>query len=78
MGVDRAKDLRIDPSHVFAGQGSRDGISAAEGYGWYGPAPIDPEFGGRTFNAGDSDHGGYWTDPNSLPELGKIITGQCP
>ncbi|MFJ9845379.1 alpha/beta hydrolase [Kitasatospora sp. NPDC101155] len=78
VGVDHAKDLNIDPSHVYVARGSQDtGIAVtAELIKRFGEDPMDPHFEAQHLYAGDSDHSHYW-DPkgDAIKEFGKVITG---
>ncbi|MFE1176657.1 alpha/beta hydrolase [Streptomyces sp. NPDC058773] len=79
MAVDHAKDLNMNPDHVWAGWAPDDIVSTAASDQTLGENPADKEFGGKIFDVDTSGHGGYWDDGSeSLANQGRIIAGKRP
>lgn len=79
MTVDHAKDLQMDPDHVWAGWAPDDIVSTVASDKTLGENPADKEFGGKIFDVDTSGHGGYWDDGSeSLANQGRIIAGMPP
>lgn len=78
MGTDNARNLNIDPQHVWLGTAQDDHIRNAADL-TLGPNPIREDFGGRNFLVDTHGHSGYW-EPNShsLINQGRIIAGRNP
>ncbi|MEU4113553.1 alpha/beta hydrolase [Kitasatospora sp. NPDC028055] len=77
VGVDHARELNIDPSHVYVARGSEDsGMYAVARSEWFRQDPMSSDFGARHLQAGDSDHSHYW-NPNgdAVKEFGRVIAG---
>ncbi|MFE7563681.1 alpha/beta hydrolase [Kitasatospora sp. NPDC057500] len=78
MGVDHAKQLQIDPSHVWISEAEDDTTRFAGGL-TLGPGPHTIGFGGNNLQTDTSGHGGYWDDGSqSVWNQGKIIAGKPP
>lgn len=68
--ADHARDLGLDPGHVWAGADSRDPVADLGNHGWLhletfgglglGDDPVEDDFGARRFTAESTVHG---TDP---------------
>ncbi|MFH9250920.1 alpha/beta hydrolase [Streptomyces lydicus] len=79
MTVDHAKDLHMDPRHVWAGWAQDDIVSTDASDKSLGENPADREFGGKVFEVDTSGHGGYWDEGSeSLANQGRIIAGKRP
>lgn len=79
MTVDHAKDLQMDPDHVWAGWAPDDIVSTVASDKTLGENPADKEFGGKIFDVDTSGHGGYWDEGSeSLSNQGRIIAGMSP
>ncbi|GCD45908.1 alpha/beta hydrolase [Streptomyces paromomycinus] len=79
MTVDHAKDLHMDPGHVWAGYAKDDPVSLITSDKTLGGNPADKEFGGKVFGVDTEGHSGYWDeDSASLQNQGRIIVGQAP
>ncbi|MFE5567050.1 alpha/beta hydrolase [Amycolatopsis japonica] len=102
VGVDYAHQLNIAPDHVYSTTADKDVINVTNfprlpgGDGMpgdpLGPNPVDPQFGGKTFESsrgttagGPAElpsvvaHGEYWErNSPSLRGMGSIIAGQQP
>ncbi|WP_411143241.1 alpha/beta hydrolase [Streptomyces sp. x-80] len=79
MTVDHAKDLNIDPDHVWAGAAKNDDVSNHLSGLTLGEDPAEKEFGGKVFEVDTEDHDGYWDNGSrSLRNQGRIIAGQNP
>ncbi|ANN14275.1 hypothetical protein SD37_00465 [Amycolatopsis orientalis] len=102
VGVDYAHQLNIAPDHVYSTTAEKDVINVTNfprmpgGEGMLidplGPDPMDPQFGGKTFESnrgttagGPAElpsvgaHGEYWKqDSPSLRGMGKIVAGRQP
>jgi pimeloyl-ACP methyl ester carboxylesterase len=90
--VDKASDLHLDPSHVWAGKAKFDPVpevsSSLNPLEWYddhhirfGNDPTSSAFGGQTFDTGDGSsvahaHSEYWDAGPSLDNMTKIVLGQ--
>ncbi|MFD7918141.1 alpha/beta hydrolase [Streptomyces sp. NPDC059740] len=79
MTVANARQLHIDPEHVWVGGASDDPISNhASGY-TLGPDPMNVNFGGNNFEVDTHGHSGYWDKGSeSLDNQGRIIAGRQP
>ncbi|WP_405363674.1 alpha/beta hydrolase [Kitasatospora sp. NBC_00085] len=78
MGVDEAKQLHINPDHVWIGEAEDDPTRLVGGY-TLGPGPHNLGFGGHNLYIDTEGHGGYWGDNSeSLYNQGKIIAGKPP
>ncbi|MEV6527640.1 alpha/beta hydrolase [Longispora sp. NPDC051575] len=76
MDVNSARDLHIDPRHVYAGAASDDLVTVA-GPLAHNTAPSDEMFGANRYHVDTSGHSGYWApDSQSLRNQGAIIGGQ--
>lgn len=78
VGVDHAKDLNIDPAHVYVARRSEDTLMhyAPAPSLLFGLDPMDTGFGAHHLQAGDSDHSHYWVPGDSaVKEFGKVIAG---
>jgi hypothetical protein len=79
MTVDRARDLNIDPSHVWVGAASDDGVIDGFSDLTLGDNPAEEPFGGRNFEVDTHGHSGYWDrGSDSLDNQGRIIAGKPP
>ncbi|MFF1950858.1 alpha/beta hydrolase [Streptomyces sp. CB03911] len=90
MHVQHAKDLKIDPNHVWAAEAMNDpvpdlGVGKHGEGGWFDLPnhPTSPDFGANEFKTGTADgHSEYWEfdGPNvpneSLDNQARIITGR--
>lgn len=90
--VDKASQLGLDPSHVWAGKAKFDPVPEVSAplnpLNWYddhsvrfGNDPTSSAFGGRTFDAGEGSgvghaHSEYWDQGRSLDNMTNIVTGQ--
>jgi pimeloyl-ACP methyl ester carboxylesterase len=90
--VDKASDLHLDPSHVWAGKAKFDPIpeisASVNPLEWYddhhirfGNDPTSSAFGGQTFDTGDgssvmSAHSEYWHAGPSMDNMTNIVLGQ--
>lgn len=90
--VDKASQLGLDPSHVWASKAKFDpvpGLSVSlNPLNWtddhsvrFGNDPTSSAFGGRTFDAGDGSgvghaHSEYWDAGPSLDNMTDIVTGR--
>ncbi|MFG2904487.1 alpha/beta hydrolase [Kitasatospora sp. NPDC048286] len=78
VGVDHAKDLNIDPSHVYVARGSEDTmIKHVAGTSLlFGLDPVDNGFGAQHLPAGSTDHSHYWQPGStSVKAFGAVIAG---
>ncbi|MFJ5677699.1 alpha/beta hydrolase [Streptomyces sp. NPDC093097] len=79
MAVGRAKELQMDPDHVWAGWAPDDIVSTVASNKTLGQNPAEKEFGGKVFDVDTSGHGGYWDKGSeSLANQGRIIAGKRP
>ncbi|WP_051741966.1 alpha/beta hydrolase [Kitasatospora sp. MBT66] len=77
-GVDNAKQLHIDPNHVWISEAEDDMTRFAGGL-TLGPGPHNIGFGGNNLYTDTSGHGGYWDrESDSVKNQGKIIAGKPP
>ena len=90
--VDKASDLHLDPSHVWASKAKFDPIpevsAPLDAEHWYddhhiryGNDPTSSTFGGRTFDSGDGSgvshgHSEYWDNGPSLTNMTDIVIGR--
>ncbi|MGW3197584.1 alpha/beta hydrolase [Streptomyces sp. NPDC001118] len=90
--VDKASDLHLDPSHVWAGKAKFDPVPEVSAplnpLEWYddhhvrfGNDPTSSAFGGQTFDTGDGSgvghaHSEYWDPGPSLNNMTNIVLGQ--
>lgn len=73
---DHARELNLDPRHVWVGRSANDEIRFAPGP-IHGPEPIDPGYGANRFSTTTSGHSGYWRPgSDSLLNQAYVITGQ--
>jgi hypothetical protein len=79
MTVDHAKDLNINPDHVWAGGAEDDIVSGVASGLTLGEDPMEKEFGGKVIEVDTEGHGGYWDQGSaSLRNQGRIIAGRNP
>ncbi|MFF4651214.1 alpha/beta hydrolase [Streptomyces sp. NPDC001380] len=79
MTVDHARDLHMDPSHVWVGAASDDAIIDDFSDLSLGDNPAEEPFGGRNFEVDTHGHSGYWDQGSqSLANQGRIIAGRPP
>ncbi|AIA04799.1 alpha/beta hydrolase [Streptomyces noursei] len=79
MTVDHAKDLNINPDHVWAGGAEDDIVSIGASGLTLGEDPMEKEFGGKVIEVDTEGHGGYWDKGSeSLANQGRIIAGRSP
>ncbi|MFG2224800.1 alpha/beta hydrolase [Streptomyces sp. NPDC048644] len=77
MTVEHAKDLNMDPDHVWAGGAKDDFVSNHTSGLTLGEDPMEKEFGGKVFDVDTEGHGGYWDKGSeSLANQGRIIAGR--
>jgi hypothetical protein len=77
MTIEHAKDLNINPDHVWAGGAKDDFVSNHTSGLTLGEDPMEKEFGGKVFEVDTEGHGGYWDKGSaSLANQGRIIAGQ--
>ncbi|GHE11716.1 alpha/beta hydrolase [Streptomyces alanosinicus] len=90
--VDKASDLHLDPSHVWAGKAKFDPVPEVSvplnPLEWhddhhirFGNDPTSSAFGGQTFDTGDGSgvdhaHSEYWDAGPSLNNMTNIVLGQ--
>lgn len=73
---DHARELNIDPRHVWVGLSDTDEIRLAP-EPIHGPEPADPDYGANRFETDTRGHGGYWRpDSQSLLNQAYIVTSQ--
>ncbi|MER5641914.1 alpha/beta hydrolase [Kitasatospora sp. NPDC002227] len=79
MGTDNARNLNIDPGHVWVEAASDDPVANYASGLTLGPDPSDQSFGGNDVTVDTHGHSGYW-DPGSqsLRNQGLIIAGKPP
>ncbi|MBP0451142.1 hypothetical protein J5Y04_16570 [Kitasatospora sp. RG8] len=78
VGVNHAKDLNIDPSHVYVARGSEDTMikNVASTSLAFGLDPVDNDFGAQHLPAGSTDHSHYWLPGSvSVKAFGAVIAG---
>lgn len=83
VGVQRAEELGVPPSHVWAGEAGGDPVADL---GHFGEDPCDPPFGAQRFQVEHGPfyltlkaHSIYWDrGSRSLENLGHIVVGQYP
>ncbi|MEV7010531.1 alpha/beta hydrolase [Streptosporangium sp. NPDC051022] len=74
LGVGHARDLGVDPEHVWVGAASDDQVAAL---GRFGEDPYAPKFGARHFAVDPGGHSAYWNERSeSLRNIGSIVAGQ--
>ncbi|MFF0555641.1 alpha/beta hydrolase [Streptomyces sp. NPDC004266] len=79
LSVDRADQLHVSPSHLWAGAAPDDGVVNWTAGKTLGADPKEPEFGGQRMYVDTSGHSGYWNDGSqSLNNQGRIIAGKQP
>ncbi|MEV0266321.1 alpha/beta hydrolase [Streptomyces sp. NPDC050617] len=83
MTVEHAKDLNIDPKHVFIGSAKDDPIINNFAGTALGADTRNQTFGAQNFKVDTSGHSGYWgyidnIPSESLTNQGRIITGYPP
>lgn len=79
MTVDHAKDMHINPDHVWVGGAKDDPVSTDFSGLTLGEDPMEKEFGGKVIEVDTEGHGGYWDEGSrSLRNQGRIIAGQDP
>jgi hypothetical protein len=92
LTVDKASQLGLDPSHVWASKAKFDPVPEVSAplnpLHWYddhsvrfGNDPTSSAFGGRTFDAGEGSavghaHSEYWDPGPSLDNMTNIVIGQ--
>ncbi|GAB3808645.1 hypothetical protein GCM10027605_41590 [Micromonospora zhanjiangensis] len=79
MHVNDARDLHLDPRHVWAGAAADDPISGSLGSapGIHGREPSDESFGANRYHVDTSGHSGYWTPGSaSLDNQARIVVGR--
>ncbi|MEW1657692.1 alpha/beta hydrolase [Streptomyces sp. NPDC093707] len=77
MTVDHAKDLHINPDHVWVGGAKDDAVSNHFSGLTLGEDPMKKEFGGTVIEVDTEGHGGYWDKGStSLRNQGRIIAGR--
>ncbi|GAA3393748.1 alpha/beta hydrolase [Streptomyces roseoviridis] len=79
LNVDRADQLHVSPSRLWAGAAPDDGVVNWTADRTLGADPKEPEFGGRRMYVDTSGHSGYWDDGSeSLNNQGRIIADKQP
>ncbi|MFI6499012.1 alpha/beta hydrolase [Nonomuraea typhae] len=78
VGVDHARQLGLNPKHVWVGEAGGDPVTAL---GRFGTDPGAPSFGAQHIPIGRTTwttaHSSYWDpDSPSLRNMGRIINGQ--
>jgi Alpha/beta hydrolase len=92
LTVDKASQLGLNPSHVWAGKAKFDPVPevslSLNPLKWYddhsvrfGEDPTSSTFGGRTFDAGEGSgvghaHSEYWDQGPSLDNMTNIVIGR--
>jgi hypothetical protein len=77
MGVEDAEQLRIDPSHVWAGAADGDHVAGWVGELAHNVDPHEQRFGANRFEVDTQGHEGYWDTGSESPEnQAAIIVGQ--
>ncbi|MFD7979041.1 alpha/beta hydrolase [Streptomyces sp. NPDC059071] len=76
LTVDRADQLHVSPSHLWAGAAPDDQIVNWTAGKTLGADPKEPDFGGQRMYVDTSGHSGYWDDHSqSLENQGRVIAG---
>lgn len=76
MTVKEAKDLQIDPKHVWAGATPQDKIVSGASDLTLGHNPASEEFGAQPMQVNDGGHSSYWNEgQESLMNQGRVIAG---
>lgn len=79
MTVDHAKDLQMDPRHVWIGSTQQDPIVKHAAGLTLGENPAMTAFGGQPMQVNDGGHSSYWDDDKpSLRDQGRIIVDLPP
>ncbi|MCU4747552.1 alpha/beta hydrolase family protein [Streptomyces sp. G-5] len=79
MTVGKARDLNIDPEHLWVGMADDDPIPRHFGDQTLGVGPHKSHFGAQQMYVDTSGHSGYWTEGSeSLKNIGRIIAGVEP
>lgn len=79
MTVDEAKDLQMDPEHVWIGGAEDDAVINHASDLTLGRDPMLGGFGGNNFEVDTHGHSGYWDrDSQSLANQGAVIAGGRP
>ncbi|MDJ1137512.1 alpha/beta hydrolase [Streptomyces iconiensis] len=74
--VENAKDLQMDPTHVWAGATPQDPIPRAAADLTLGKNPAVEDFGAQPLEVNDGGHSSYWEEgQKSLINQGKVIAG---
>ncbi|MBB4916940.1 alpha/beta hydrolase [Streptosporangium saharense] len=74
LGVDHARDLGVDPAHVWIGGAPDDFVAQI---GAFGEDPYAPKFGARHFTVEPGGHSAYWDDRSeSLRNIGSVVVGE--
>ncbi|MEV7010523.1 alpha/beta hydrolase [Streptosporangium sp. NPDC051022] len=74
LGVDHARDLGVDPAHVWVGAAPDDFVAEA---GWFGESPYAPKFGAKSFVVDPGGHSAYWYDKSeSLRNISSVVVGK--
>lgn len=88
VGVDHARELRVNPDNVWAGKGGAEEINGAISLDpndwinprndlWFGTDPGDPAFDARDLPAGQlAQHDDYWDNQKSLDGMARVIAGK--
>ncbi|MFE6619528.1 alpha/beta hydrolase [Streptomyces sp. NPDC057740] len=79
MTVDEAKDLQMDPEHVWIGTAEDDSVANNTSGYTLGHDPTLGDFGANNFEVDTHGHSGYWDkDSESLDNQGRVIAGKPP
>ncbi|MFI6536082.1 alpha/beta hydrolase [Nonomuraea sp. NPDC050547] len=78
VGVNHARELGLDPKHVWVGEAGGDPVTTL---GSFGADPGDESFGAQRFPVGrnvwTSAHSSYWDRHSaSIRNMGRLINGQ--
>ncbi|MFI6387486.1 alpha/beta hydrolase [Nonomuraea sp. NPDC050540] len=78
VGVNHARELGLDPKHVWVGEAGGDPVTTL---GSFGADPGDESFGAQRFPVGrevyTAAHSSYWdAGSTSLRNMGRLINGQ--
>jgi hypothetical protein len=77
--VSHAKDLHMDPAHVYVGAARDDPIINCFSGTTLGPNPADQSFGAEDFVVDTHGHSGYWNKGStSLNNQAAVIAGLNP